>query len=536
MSAGRVAHCAASLAWLAPSAECLIALAGNSQSTLADDPASVLLLARFSRPTPEQAGISLDSNAFRQSAILEAAATFLESNAGAWPDARQPAVACILHACRSLADEAEMLASSSGACSPVAARVAALLAPLGWLALAAVDADGVRRCLENPDFPAHRLAVQENCFGMSADAVLRRLARHWRLPGWIADTITTLHLPLNDAVRIGADRALSQVVRASITVNEVAEFLGLGGMTEAVLPRPALLEEIMGQPRGDNAPPHAERLLPALLRRTAQAIRATGAGRIEQLERQVDVLQSALAGSRREFEDSLREAKLQALAEFAAGAGHEINNPLAVISGNAQLLKAREEDPDRLRSMEAIIRQTARIADLLHDLMQFARPPAAIPRLFHVGDLLAAAEREARPIAAMKQVTISVQSGTNEPIFADANQIRKALGNLVRNSIEAVDTGGAVHVAAHARQGRIEFIVEDTGPGPSPEQTAHLFDPFYSGRSAGRGRGLGLSTAWRLAALNEGEIRFERPPGGPTRFILALPVARAAEESARHSA
>jgi len=66
------------------------------------------------------------------------------------------------------------------------------------------------------------------------------------------------------------------------------------------------------------------------------------------------------------------------------------------------------------------------------------------------------------------------------------------------------------------------LVVEDGGPGLSPEVAAHAFDPFYCGRPAGRGRGLGLPTAWRLARQNGGDLRHE-PGDGPTRFVFTYP-------------
>jgi len=77
-------------------------------------------------------------------------------------------------------------------------------------------------------------------------------------------------------------------------------------------------------------------------------------------------------------------------------------------------------------------------------------------------------------------------------------------------------------------------VVEDSGPGPSSNQREHLFDPFYSGRLAGRGRGLGLPTAWRLAREHGGDVRFDPLPQGPTRFVLSLP--REKDEALRPAA
>jgi signal transduction histidine kinase len=114
-------------------------------------------------------------------------------------------------------------------------------------------------------------------------------------------------------------------------------------------------------------------------------------------------------------------------------------------------------------------------------------------------------------------------------VYADAEQVRVALGCLVRNAVEAA-TGtapGWVRLVLHGplAGGVVEIWVEDSGPGPAAAQRPVLFDPFYSGRTAGRGRGLGLPIAWRLARQQGGEVRLEpAQPGEPTRFVLSLPI------------
>src|SRR5207244_12655826 len=93
------------------------------------------------------------------------------------------------------------------------------------------------------------------------------------------------------------------------------------------------------------------------------------------LEGDIDRLHDALRVQQRSEAERLRGRKLSALAEFAAGAGHEINNPLAVISGQAQYLLTHEPDPARHRALQTIVTQTKRIHQILGDLMLFARPP-----------------------------------------------------------------------------------------------------------------------------------------------------------------
>ena len=107
----------------------------------------------------------------------------------------------------------------------------------------------------------------------------------------------------------------------------------------------------------------------------------------------------------------------------------------------------------------------------------------------------------------------------------DVAQVRTALGGMLRNAIEAAPREGWAGLRVENGDGTLKFIVEDNGPGPVASGVEHLFDPFYSGRSAGRGRGFGLASAWRLARLQGGEVRFEGRHQDLTRFVLSLPAA-----------
>lgn len=101
----------------------------------------------------------------------------------------------------------------------------------------------------------------------------------------------------------------------------------------------------------------------------------------------------------------------------------------------------------------------------------------------------------------------------------------KAVTCLVTNAVEAAPADGWVRLSVgHDTPGQIEIHVEDNGPGLTAVEREHLFDPFFSGRSAGRGMGLGLPKVWRIATLHGGQVRFSSAPGQPTRFTLALPI------------
>jgi signal transduction histidine kinase len=175
--------------------------------------------------------------------------------------------------------------------------------------------------------------------------------------------------------------------------------------------------------------------------------------------------------------------------------------------------------------LQTIISQAQRIHDLLSELMQFARPPRPQKRPLDLGGLIREVTVALGDLAAQRQVRL-VCPELEHPIslYADPRQLRTALTCLLRNAIEAAPADGwaGVRVQLPAPE-RLELIVEDSGPGPTPPQREHMFDPFYSGRAAGRGRGLGLPTAWRLAREHGGDVCFDDTSTGPTRFVLTLP-------------
>ena len=222
------------------------------------------------------------------------------------------------------------------------------------------------------------------------------------------------------------------------------------------------------------------------------------------------------------------EFKLRALAEFAAGAGHEINNPVATIVGYAQQLLAGETDPDRRHALATIGAQAYRIRDMIGDVMLFARPPE--PRLQNL-DLAQVVHELAAKVADeahSAEIRIQVQADAQTPILADPVQLRVVISSLLRNCLEALEKGGNVTIAAHPieRAGRPAALlsIADDGPGLSDSEREHLFDPFYSGRQAGRGLGFGLSKVWRIVGLHDGQIEVDLPESGGVKFTIRWPA------------
>src|SRR5579864_7415644 len=140
------------------------------------------------------------------------------------------------------------------------------------------------------------------------------------------------------------------------------------------------------------------------------------------------------------------DAKLRALAEFAAGAGHEVNNPVATIVGYAQQLLAGETDPDRRHALATIGAQAYRIRDMIGDVMLFARPPTPRPHELDLSSVVREISANFADEARAAPIEVEIDAGAEVPIFADPVQLRIVVSSLLRNSFEALVSGGSVTI------------------------------------------------------------------------------------------
>jgi signal transduction histidine kinase len=234
------------------------------------------------------------------------------------------------------------------------------------------------------------------------------------------------------------------------------------------------------------------------------------------------------------FQRQLTEAKLRALKEFAYGASHEINNPLANISTRAQTLLLDERDPERRRQLATIHTQAIRAHEMISNVMHFAHPPRLNVEPVDLGLLLREVRDELAELAAEQETAIEISLPDRlSEVVADVNQLTVALKNIVQNSLEALAHAGRVHIEVEeSSDGWLTIRVTDDGPGIPAEVRPHLFDPFYSGREAGRGLGLGLSKAWRIITMHGGRIDLAETEQGTT-FVLRLPGVRGEKLEAR---
>jgi two-component system, NtrC family, sensor kinase len=548
---------AAHLPWLWPDAASLVAftepLSPITWPIIRRDPAALLLLFGHGSDAGDSPPCPILSRSAACSYGLRTALIQVEKGGGEWIDWRRPELLSVYRSALTTAHLAHLVAGLSHRCDPDTAWVGGLLAPLGWFAVGAVDPDAVGLCLGDQRFAADPLGTQQAIWGLDHAEIARRLARRWMLPDWLRITIGHLGLRVAAAAELGAEPNLFAAVQLAALLAERDEAdLGL----TAGIDRAAALQQLglSGDQvyalhdfcRALDLTPELAveredpRLVPALTDRLRGAIEeGRQRGPINQaLERDVDRLHALLVEERAAEEERIKAAKLAALAEFAAGASHEINNPLAVISGQSQYLLNSEADEERQQALQSIMRQVQRINAILTDLMQFARPGRAARHPLCLRQVVHAVTDELRSLAEERGVELrSEEVELSARALGDARQLQSALAALVRNGLEAATPDGWVRIRAErSRADHIDLVVEDSGPGPDPIQCQHMFDPFYSGRTAGRGRGLGLPTAWRLAREHGGDVRFVGLPDGPTRFVLSLPVISGGAQPDRLSA
>ena len=209
-------------------------------------------------------------------------------------------------------------------------------------------------------------------------------------------------------------------------------------------------------------------------------------------------------------EVQLRDEKLASLAEFAAGAGHEINNPLATILICSQRLQRLTSDPEQHRLLATIGGQALRVRDMIGDVMLFARPPApqfeALDLAAAVGEVLARFDDQVTSLG----IDVTFTPPPLVTVRADPTQVRVVVSELLKNAIECQPDGGRIEVVcgpeSDQRTGFAELTVCDAGPGLDSTSRRHLFDPYFSGRPAGRGLGFGLSKVWRIVELHGGRV------------------------------
>jgi len=222
-----------------------------------------------------------------------------------------------------------------------------------------------------------------------------------------------------------------------------------------------------------------------------------------------------------------KQQSLAGLAEMAAGAAHELNNPLSVISGRAQLLLEAETDEDKKQMLDQIQSRTDEISQIVSDLLAFAQPPQPQKRSVLVRELLDKAVEKTCRQCGLGSMEIEIAGdATDDSVYVDVHQIVQSMSSVLTNALQSYKGGnGPVWVdCSVSPDGKaVSVAMRDAGCGMNAETAAKATAPFFSSCAAGRRRGMGLAHAQRLLSLNGGDLKLVSEPDAGTIVTITLP-------------
>jgi GAF domain-containing protein/CheY-like chemotaxis protein len=228
-------------------------------------------------------------------------------------------------------------------------------------------------------------------------------------------------------------------------------------------------------------------------------------------------------------EQLVHSEKLSALGQLVAGVAHELNNPLSAVLGNAYLAEPKVVDPLLQRYVSGIREGAERAAEIVRNLLQFARKLSSSREDIDVAQLVERVLTLVANAGATQNVAIVRDLAPGLPSTAgDPGQIQQVFLNLFNNALQAMEaSGGTLTVRSRLSAGRLRLEVEDTGPGVPADIRMRIFDPFFTTKPVGKGTGLGLSVAHGIVSAHEGRIWVEEGPAGGARFVIELPLRAA---------
>ena len=266
-----------------------------------------------------------------------------------------------------------------------------------------------------------------------------------------------------------------------------------------------------------------------------QAFSAVAANAIQYAHRQeqAKVMSEQLAQLNRQLQQShselLQKRSLAAVGEMVCGAAHEINNPLAVMVGRAQLLMSNDTDDQCRKMAETISRKGDEITQIITELLEFAQPPEPQPAAVPAERLIAASAVAVGEYAQEHEVSIEIDPCEDLPeMLIDYDQCFPALAEIITNAINSYqEQGGAVRITTREDElaGEIVLEIADQGCGMDQQTLNQAFTPFFSARQAGRGRGLGLSRTSRCIEANGGRLSLASEVGRGTTAQVRLPIS-----------
>ena len=257
---------------------------------------------------------------------------------------------------------------------------------------------------------------------------------------------------------------------------------------------------------------------------------AEATGELDHRVRQVEQLNVLLY----EMQRRLSHAERLALSgRVMAEVAHEVGTPLHSVAGHLELL--RKDLPPALlsddvtRRLGVIETQVARVIEIIGRLLDATRRAPSEPTAVELNALVRDTAELVRPGLAGARLTLDVRTEPRLPtVLGQRDQLQQVILNLLTNAIDATPPDGRVAMTTRARPGQdeVEIAIADTGPGISPDDRKHIFEPFFSTKEAGHGTGLGLFITAEIVREHKGRIELDSAAASGSTFRVCLPALR----------
>ncbi len=220
--------------------------------------------------------------------------------------------------------------------------------------------------------------------------------------------------------------------------------------------------------------------------------------------------------------------KLASVGLLAAGVAHEINNPLEIIYTYMSFMKHKFRTPDVHEALDTLQEQISHITDIVSNLLSFSEKNTIVNEEIEVNEEIRAVLRLVKHNASYQHITLHFEPYQNDLLIrANKHEIKQVILNLLKNSFEAMPSGGQVFIDTTLIQGndsnRVQIRVKDTGPGIGDDNPNNIFLPFYSTKHGAKDNlGLGLSVSYGIIQKYQGTIIAENIESG-CQFVITLP-------------
>lgn len=229
---------------------------------------------------------------------------------------------------------------------------------------------------------------------------------------------------------------------------------------------------------------------------------------------------------------AFQNEKLSALGELLAGVAHELNNPLSIISGYAQVLAEQIDDAEQADQIGRIASAAERSAKIVKTFLAMARQKPVRMEPIDIAEVVEGALDVAAYGLRSSGALIIVRCPPEIPmVSADPDQLIQVLSNLIVNAEHALANkvqGATLRIEAKAQGDSVHLRVSDNGEGMTKDVIARIFEPFFTTKDVGIGTGFGLSFCHRIIDAHGGALSVESQPGEGSCFTIALPAVDSA--------